>query len=366
MHLTAQEAVTLWRQQSGMLAQRGIIAQDVRAYISDDMKSGNPLAMDSATALLTPPSAGIPIQLTSFLDPEAVRVLFTPMTASKIFEERKVGDWTTTNYIARVIENTGEVGPYSDFGSNGRADINQNFPNFQQYLYETIVEYGDLEMDRGALTKLNVASEKQVSAATALARFANTSYFFGISGLNNYGLTNFPGMPASLTPGTKAAGNGNVWVTAAGVINGTSNEIDADIKAMIQRVINQTGGNVGVDDDFTLVIPQGVATALTATNSFGISVADLIKKNYPKLKTVLAPQTGVVSTTNPQGIVGGNLAILIADKLDGNASGFLAFSEKMRSHPAVRAVSSLHQKWTAGTFGAVIRYPVAVSSMLGV
>jgi hypothetical protein len=57
---------------------------------------------------------------------------------------------------------------------------------------------------------------------------------------------------------------------------------------------------------------------------------------------------------------------MIADDVEGQRTGFCAFNEKMRAHPIIRAASSFKQKMTAGTWGAVIRFPAGIASMVGV
>jgi hypothetical protein len=79
-----------------------------------------------------------------------------------------------------------------------------------------------------------------------------------------------------------------------------------------------------------------------------------------------AVQYQQTSTANPQGIAAGILVQLIAKNIDGQDTGFCAFNEKMRAHKIVQATSSFKQKVTAGTWGAVIRMPIAIASMLGV
>jgi hypothetical protein len=81
---------------------------------------------------------------------------------------------------------------------------------------------------------------------------------------------------------------------------------------------------------------------------------------------VSVPQYGVQTTANGQGIAAGNLVQLIADDVQRQKAGFCAFNEKMRSHPIIRQLSSFKQKVTGGSWGSVIRMPVAFQQMLGV
>ena len=110
----------------------------------------------------------------------------------------------------------------------------------------------------------------------------------------------------------------------------------------------------------------GSAVALTATNSFNVNVYDLLKKNFPNIRFETAVQYGVLSASNPQGVAAGNMVQMIAENVEGQDTGYCAFNEKMRSHPIVRGLSSFKQKLTAGTWGAVVRMPVAFASMVGV
>jgi hypothetical protein len=108
------------------------------------------------------------------------------------------------------------------------------------------------------------------------------------------------------------------------------------------------------------------AVALTATNTFNVNVTDMLKKNFPNIRVETAVQYGQKSAANPQGVAAGNLVQLIAESIEGQDTGYCAFNEKMRSHPIIKALSSFKQKLTGGTWGAIIRMPVAFVSMLGV
>jgi hypothetical protein len=65
-------------------------------------------------------------------------------------------------------------------------------------------------------------------------------------------------------------------------------------------------------------------------------------------------------------VAGGNLIQLIAKEFDGKKTGYCGFNEKSRDHALVRSLSSYAQKKTAGGWGTIIRYPLAVAGMIGV
>jgi hypothetical protein len=207
-------------------------------------------------------------------------------------------------------------------------------------------------------------SEIDQAAATILNKFSNLTYFFGVQGLQNYGLTNDPALPASITPAPKAAG-GTAWVQN-GVVVATANEVFTDIQSMFYQLVVQTQGLVEADTKLVLAMSPQSEVALTATNSFNVNVFDLLKKNFPNIRFETAVQYGVNSSTNPQGQAAGNLVQMIVEDIEGQATGYCAFNEKMHAQPIVRHLSSYRQKIVAGTWGAIIRQPFAISSMIGV
>jgi hypothetical protein len=319
----------------------------------DYMPTG--MAVDAQPTLVTTANGGIPSWMTQYVDPEVVRILQSPNEGANILGETKKGDWTTQTAVFPVAENTGEVSSYGDSNNNGKSDANFDFPQRQSYLYQTIIEYGDLQVARAGEARLNWVSELQTSAAATLDKFTDLTYHNGVSGLQNYGLLNDPSLSAALTPATKAA-TGVKWINNNAIV-ATANEVYADIQAIFSLLVVQTQGRVKRTDPMTLAMPPGSEVALTATNTFGVGVEDLIKKNFPNLK---------VKTSVRYATAGGNLVQLIADKFDGKSTGYCAFNEKLRGHPVVRELSAWKQKQTGGTWGAIIRYPVSFAQMLGV
>lgn len=366
MYANLQEAQAAWRAHSAKLAtDYGIIYPDVQGYAFDELKRDYRLAMDAQAPMTTSLNAGVPAMLTTYIDPQIVEILFAPVQAAKIVSEKKTGDWTTDTALFPVVEHTGEVTSYSDFSQVGSTGLNTNWPARQSYHYQTMKRWGERELERAGLARINWVTEIDRAAANALLRFQNFSYFFGISGLQNYGLLNDPNLGASLTPATKAAGNGNVWVTSGLVINGTANEIYADIQSVFMQLVSQTAGLVTEETKLVLAVSPVSSVALTATNSFNVNVKDLLKKNFPNIRVETAVQYGVRATANPEGIAGGNFAQLIAEDVEGVETAFVSFTEKSRAHKLIPDTSSFKQKMTQGTWGCIIRRPVCVASMLG-
>jgi hypothetical protein len=358
------EAKIAWDGDAPFLAELGINFDGVQCYLPDEFRKNYSLAMDAAGTLTTTSNSAIPAMLTTLIDPEVTEILFSPNNAAKILGERRKGTWLDDTAMFPVVEHTGEVSSYGDFSESGHAGANTNWPQRQAYLFQTVKEYGERELERAGLSRLNWVGELDKAAATVLNKFSNLTYFFGVSGLQNYGLVNDPNLAASISPGTKAVGTPK-WINN-GVVTATANEIFTDIQSIFSQLVTQSGGLIEADDELVLAMAPAVAVALTQTNSFNVNVYDLLKKNFPRIRFETAVQYGVKSATNPQGIVGGNLVQMLAPTVEGQDTGYVSFNEKMRSHPIIKAMSSFKQKVSGGTWGAILRQPFAIASMLGV
>lgn len=322
----------------------------------DKMK--NILAMDAQPALVTTSNAGIPAFLSTYLDPKLIEVLVSPMKATEIVgSEEKKGDFTTETIMFEVVENTGEVSSYGDYSENGSAGINVDFPQRQSYLYQTITQWGERQLERAGLAKLDFASRINMASILTLNKFQNLSYFFGVGGLQNYGLLNDPNLLPALTPAIKAAG-GTEWLNPTTFEpNATAQEVYADIQTMFANLQNQAQGLVTLESKLTLAMSPVSEVALTFTNEFKVNVSDLLEKNFPNLTVKTAPEYATAS---------GNLVQMIADEVEGQRTAITAFTEKLRAHPVKIDLSSFKQKKSQGTWGTVIFRYFLITSMLGV
>lgn len=344
----------------------GIFVPGVTALLdkSDPYTSNFQMAMDAQPGLVTTSSAGIPAYLVNFMDPDILKVLTAKNKAAQIIGEVRKGTWVDVTAMFPVVEQTGEVSSYGDFNSNGSSGINLNFPQRENYLFQTVAQWGEMELERAGLAKIAYAAEVKAAGVARMEKFRNYVYFYGVSGLQNYGLLNDSALSAALTPSTKAAG-GVKWINS-GVMNATANEVYADVQAIINKVITQSGGNVDANSPMVLAMSPSSSQALLITNTFGLTAKAMLMQSYPNLRIETAVQYGAQTTQNPEGQAGGELVQLIATEVEGQQTAFAAFSEKLRTHPIIRDLSSFKQKMTAGAWGAVIRQPFAIGSMQGV
>lgn len=333
------------------LAKHGVFIPMAKGFLEPhELAMDYSLAMDAQPAMITTSNAGIPAFLTTLVDPEMVRVLVTPNSAVQILGETKKGDWTTQTAMFPVIESTGEVSSYGDFNNNGSVGANANWVNRQSYLFQTITQWGELELDRAAEARINYAQELNIASALIMDKFQNNTYFYGMAGLQCYGLLNDPSLPASIVPTTKTAG-GTTWAVA------TAAEIYDDVVKLYTQLVTQTKGIIDRKTSMVMAMSPEIEANLTKTNQYNVNVTDQIAKNFPNLRIETATQYSTAS---------GQLIQLFVDKIDGKDTGYCAFNEKMRAHAVIPDVSSFKQKKTGGTWGAIIRYPVAYASMLGV
>lgn len=358
------EAASAWEADRRLHEEKGIHLNGVRAYAFDGVGRDYTLAMDAQPTLVTDPNSAIPAMLTTMIDPTVIRVVQAPVNATKIVGEIKKGTWLDQTAMFPVVEHTGEVSSYGDYATSGMSGMNMDFPQRQAYQFQTLKRYGEMELERAGLARINMVNELDMSAANNIARFFNLSYFYGIQGLQNYGLFNDPNLAASLTPAAKAYG-GTAWYSG-NVVRATANEIFLDIQTMVASLINQTTGYIDSESKMTIALSPLAEAAFATTNSFKVNVRDLIKDNYPGMKIQTAVQYQAQSSANPQGLPAGNFMQLIANDIDGMQVAFCAFTEKMRAHPIIRLHSSFEQKVSAGTWGFVLRIPIGIASMVGI
>ena len=312
------------------------------------------MAMDAA--LTTTANVGFPIALFQFLNPEVVEILFSPNNASRLFPERKVGDWTTEFMQFPVEEIAGGVNPYSDYDPAVSTDVNYNFPVRENFRFQTAIKYGDLEVEKATVAKIALVARKQRAAAYNIAKASNTFYLRGVQGKAVYGLLNDPNLNEVITP--YPVGGKSTW---AGKIednpSGSANIVFADISKLVGELMSKAGGHVDQNAPFKLGISNTMASFLTYANTYGKTAKEMIAENYPNLEIVTIPELSTVS---------GEELYLTVTEVDGISVGDTAFSEKLRMSRVIPETTSFKQKAMSGTYGAVIKQPAFIARMTGI
>ena len=308
-------------------------------------------ACDAQPALVTVSNAGIPAFLSTYVDPKLIEVLVSPMKAAEIVgDEVKKGDWTTETAMFPVVESTGVTSAYGDYSESGVAGVNSNFPQRQSFHYQVMTQWGERELERAGLARIDWANRVNIASALTLNKYQNKTYFFGVAGLQNYGLLNDPSLSSAISPTTKIAG-GTGWA------NATAQEINADVQKLYKQLQTQANGLVELDTPMTLALSPISEVYLTKTTDFNVNVSDILKKNFPNLTVKTAPEYSTGS---------GELVQLIVDELEGQRTASCGFTEKMRAHPIVVGASYFKQKKSQGTWGTVIFRPFLIAQMLAI
>lgn len=191
--------------------------------------------MDADPQPSLPGNGGIPAIVSTFIDPTIVETLFTPNRAVAILgREEKRGSWAQDSFMIQRIEETGDTVAYDDYSEQGGVQVTPDWENRDVYRYQTMVTYGELEQERYGLAMLPYAAKKQRAAVNILDQDQNKFYFYGVSGLKNYGLLNDPALPAPITPLTVG---GNVLWKDKQVVDKYN-----DILALYEDLVARTNG----------------------------------------------------------------------------------------------------------------------------
>jgi hypothetical protein len=327
--------------------QYGIIFNGARHWITPG--SIPRLAQDAA--LITSPNSTVPAELLAYVDPTIIEILTAIRNAREVFSEEKRGDWTTPYMKWRANEVAGNTAAYSDFGHSGTSGTNYEWHTREQYRFQTVTQYGDLEADMASEAKINLAADKQRAAATIIDIDSNKFYLLGVKGREIYGLLNDPNLNPAIAAAPAGAKGSTKWADK------TTQQRYRDILNLFARLVSQTQGLVSEQDELILTISPSARVLLGDATDFNVSVMKMLETYFSKLKLVSLPQLSGPS---------GETIQLIAPKVAGMETGLLGFGEKMRAGRIVPDLSSFSQKFTATTYGAVIRIPVAIAQMTGI
>jgi hypothetical protein len=323
-----------------------LLQKDARQYRVRGDGQETPLACDAQPDLVTVSNGGIPAYLTNWVDPTIVKILVSPMRATEIVgDERKQGDWTTTHGTFMAVEQTGYTTAYGDFQNGGMSGINTDFPVRQAFLYQTNTQWGELQLARAGLARIDYANQVNAASILTLNKQQNASYFFGISGIPNYGLLNDP----NLYPSIAATAAWNASAT-------TPEQIFEDVRRMFVQVQYQSNGTIRSDSPITLAMSNVLEPALDKTNQFGLSARNQLAKHFPNITVKSAVEYGTAA---------GELVQMIVNNVEGQQTATTAYTEKMRAHAVITASSSWSQKKSQGTFGTVIYNYTAIASLIG-
>jgi hypothetical protein len=325
------------------LNEGGIYINGLKGSFAKDGKG----FLDEGGAAITAANIGTPVELLTFISPDAVEVLTSPRNATKLFPEVIQGDWSTEAIKYRVEELVGNAAPYGDYSENGTSDVNNEFIKMDTFRIQTLIKCGDLESARTAQAKINLVSSKQKAAANTLNAYANRIYMFGVKGLAIYGIVNHPQLPAAIS--SQNVGGNTDWADKE------AGDIYDDIVKVMVSLESQSDGHVDANSRGKFAMSPRLSGFLNKKNQWGISVKQMIKDSYPNMELVSVPefQTGA-----------GDYFYAFADEVLGTATGECASQVKMKTFPVIQEVSSIKQKAANMESGFRLNLPFAIARML--
>lgn len=323
-------------------------AQTGQRYIANMRELAQDAALANST--ITTPNTTVPVEFTAYMDTEVTEILTAPRAATELFSEEKKGNWTTSYDKFRIQELTGTSEPYSDYAQGTTSGYNAEWATRGQYLFQTVITAGDLEVATSAEAKINLLAEKQRAAATVLAIDANAFYLNGVAGQPIYGILNDPNLPEAITAGATGASSATTWASKGTV------QIYNDILAMYAELAKNSNGLITPSDPLKLAVSPASNVYLGTTNDYGKTVMDLVKQYFPNMTVVVIPELQTTSETT---------ALLVAPSVMGQKTAILAYSEKLRTGRVINDMSSVRQKWTSTTFGGIVKLPFAICQMTG-
>lgn len=303
---------------------------------------GDTIAQDAALA--TVPNLGVPIELTAYMDPEVIPILTAARNAREIFKDKKIGDWTTPYFRFPVEEITGSTQPYSDDANGVTTDVNYNWPAREQYVFQTTQRYGDREQAVSSKAKIDLASRKQQAAARIIEIDANKFRLLGVDGKAIYGLLNDPNLPAATTVSS--------WTNAAP---------DVIYKSILTNLFaplaTRSGSLIDNSSNLILAVSPAMNTALGTTSTYGKTTMDMLNGYFPNLKVVSLPELSSLTA--------GDTIYMIATDVLGADTAVYPFGLLYEAGRVVPRMSSFEQKFKASTYGCMVYYPFAISSIIG-
>lgn len=334
-----------------LLAENGVIMLDNAVYAADGWGGDFNIAMDAQPQLITALNQGIPAFLAQIVDPTVLEVVMEPLRIAEVAGgEVSKGDWLTQSMLMPLAEATGHVVSYGDYDNGGTVDFNVEWVARQPWHYQTIKRIGEKQLGHWGLASIDGNARLDRSVAITFNRIRNRSYAYGVVGLQNYGILNDPSLSTPIVPNTKTAG-GTSWNLATAI------EIYNDFLKLFSALQTQMGGNISRTDPLVLALSPAKEAQLSNVSPFNVPTRQTLMENFPNLTIQPVPEYSTQA---------GEVMQLIVPEWDGEQTIWTAFTEKMRAHPVVQELSAWMQKFSGGTWGTIIRRPIAVKQMLGI
>lgn len=339
----------------------GLTPNTVAKMMANQANSGG-WGMDSAIqGLVTTASIAAPIQFLQSWLPGFVNILTQARKIDELIGIQTVGRWQDEEIVQGLLENTGTAWLYGDLTNVPYASWNDQYERRTIVRAEEGMRVGKLEELRSTEIGVNSPQTKRQSATLALDIFRNAVGFSGFnSGLGRtFGFLNDPNLNAATAFPATGTGATTTWSTKSFL------NICADIRLMVAALRVSLGDNIDVSKTpITLAVATGTIDYLGVTSDFGMSVMDWLKKTYPNIRPVSAPEL-----TNA--ISGQNAAYLYAEKVDDDRStdDRNTWAQMVPTKFMVVGVSQqtkgIEEDYSNATAGVLLKRPMAVVRYYG-
>ncbi|WP_291365346.1 hypothetical protein [Acetobacter sp. UBA5411] len=344
-----------FRTDAARLAQDwGINLPGVTHYVGE---RGNAFDAAPVFSAVTAPNSGIPAVINTMVDPQLIRQLITPTKSEEIYGSQKKGDRAIKTVMFPVLESSGYAVAYGDYEQAGDSSANANWVSRQSFPFQTWAKYGDLEAEMMGMGNIDWIAEQRTAGASVLAKQANLINLFGVSGLENYGALNDPSLPAAITASLKT-GTATAWTSTS-----DPNAVYNDFVTLFSDLNKAMMGNIDNQTRVKVVLPSELSPVLTYTNSFGITLEEMLKKSWPNMEIVFLPEAGV---TMSGGYTSANVMQMFVPEVDGVETVTTAFTERLTMHRLEQYSTNARQKMSRGGWGTVWKRPMAVAQMVGI
>jgi hypothetical protein len=310
-------------------------------------------SMDAIQPTITTPSIQVPIQFLQNWLPGFVFIMTAPREADEFMGITTSGSWEDAQVVQGVLERVGTAVVYGDQTNVPYSSWNTNFLTRTVVRFEEGMSVGRLETAEAARMRVDNAGTKRRAAALSLEIIRNFVGFYGFNMGNNntYGFLNEPSLPSYVEVTTGVAGF--TWSVK------TFLEICKDIRTAIVALRTNSSGLINPEKvKLTLAVATDAVDWLSTTSDFGISVSEWMKKAYPNIRVVNAPQLNNANA-------GDNVFYLYAeevtdDSTDDSRTWVQVVPAKFQVLGVEQLAKSYKEDYSNATSGAFLKRPYAV------
>lgn len=311
--------------------------------------------------MVTSPNINAPFGALAYIRPQAVEILTAPRVSDRLSAPQKNGNWGDEIVSIKVKEFTGKTSPDDGLVSDV-LQAKTNYSNVARgvYYYAT----GWLATDRQEATvgafQENYRADQAEAAMRTMAIDRNNFFFSGVTGTNTsapiYGLLNDPQLGAYEAVAT--VGGNTTWASKA------PEDIANDIANAYAKLNAQSSGIVaeGVEagrGKLVLAVAAGSLPQMNRTNTYGKTARAMLEETYGnRLEIVSVPQFDNADSDS-------NVFYMIY-KEDGYETIINSYVEMARVYPLFVKDSTVSQKISGATSGAVVQYPMFVVRYNGI